>query len=122
MVTEAQENKARQEKFIDRFAAVYTPIVIGISILVALIPTLVFKQSFWNTTDSYGWFHRALSVLMVGCPCALIISTPITMISGLTRAARAGVIFKGGIFLESLSSSKVMAFDKTGTLTLASLL
>ena len=118
MVTEAQENKARQEKFIDRFAAVYTPIVIGISILVALIPTLVFKQSFWNTTESYGWFHRALSVLMVGCPCALIISTPITMVSGLTRAARAGVIFKGGIFLESLSSSKVMAFDKTGTLTL----
>jgi Cd2+/Zn2+-exporting ATPase len=118
MVNEAQENKARQEKFIDRFAAVYTPIVIGVSILVALIPTLVFKQSFWNTPESYGWFHRALSVLLVGCPCALIISTPITMVSGLTRAARAGVIFKGGIFLESLSSSKVMAFDKTGTLTL----
>jgi Cd2+/Zn2+-exporting ATPase len=118
MVTEAQENKARQEKYIDRFAAVYTPIVIGVSILVAFIPTLVFQQSFWNTPESYGWFHRALSVLMVGCPCALIISTPITMVSGLTRAARAGVIFKGGIFLESLSNSKVMAFDKTGTLTL----
>lgn len=118
MVTEAQENKAQQEKFIDRFARVYTPIVILVAILVAIIPTLVFKQSFWNTAESYGWFHRALSVLMVGCPCALIISTPITMVSGLTRAARAGVIFKGGIFLESLSSSKVMAFDKTGTLTL----
>jgi Cd2+/Zn2+-exporting ATPase len=118
LVTEAQENKARQEKFIDRFAAVYTPIVIGVAILVAIIPTLVFKQSFWNTAESYGWFHRALSVLLVGCPCALIISTPITMVSGLTRAARAGVIFKGGIFLESLSSSKLMAFDKTGTLTL----
>lgn len=118
MVTEAQENKAKQEKFIDRFARIYTPIVIAASILVAIIPTLVFKQSFWNTTESYGWFHRALSVLMVGCPCALIISTPITMVSGLTRAARAGVIFKGGIFLESLSNSKVMAFDKTGTLTL----
>lgn len=118
MVTEAQENKARQEKYIDRFARVYTPIVIAVSILVAIVPTLVFKQNFWNTPESYGWFHRALSVLMVGCPCALIISTPITMVSGLTRAARAGVIFKGGIFLESLSSSKVMAFDKTGTLTL----
>lgn len=118
LVTEAQENKARQEKYIDRFAAVYTPIVIVVAILVAVIPTLVFKQSFWNTPESYGWFHRALSVLLVGCPCALIISTPITMVSGLTRAARAGVIFKGGIFLESLSSSKVMAFDKTGTLTL----
>jgi Cd2+/Zn2+-exporting ATPase len=118
MVTEAQENKAQQEKFIDRFARVYTPIVIAVSILVAIVPTLVFRQSFWNTPESYGWFHRALSVLMVGCPCALIISTPITMVSGLTRAARAGVIFKGGIFLESLSSSKVMAFDKTGTLTL----
>ncbi len=118
MVTEAQENKARQEKYIDRFASVYTPIVIGISFLVAIIPTLVFQQNFWNTPESYGWFHRALSVLLVGCPCALIISTPITMVSGLTRAARAGVIFKGGIFLESLSSSKVIAFDKTGTLTL----
>ena len=118
LVTEAQENKARQEKYIDRFAAVYTPIVIAVAILVAVIPTLVFKQPFWNTPESYGWFHRALSVLLVGCPCALIISTPITMVSGLTRAARAGVIFKGGIFLESLSSSKVMAFDKTGTLTL----
>lgn len=90
----------------------------AISVLVAVIPTLVFKQNFWNTPETYGWFHRALSVLMVGCPCALIISTPITMVSGLTRAARAGVIFKGGIFLESLSDSKVMAFDKTGTLTL----
>ena len=118
MVTEAQENKAKQEKFIDRFARVYTPIVIVVSILVAIIPTLIFKQNFWNTSESYGWFHLALSVLMVGCPCALIISTPITMVSGLTRAARAGVIFKGGIFLESLSDSKVMAFDKTGTLTL----
>ncbi len=118
LVTEAQENKARQEKYIDRFAAVYTPIVIAVAILVAVIPTLVFNQPFWNTPESYGWFHRALSVLLVGCPCALIISTPITMVSGLTRAARAGVIFKGGIFLESLSSSKVMAFDKTGTLTL----
>ena len=118
LVTDAQENKARQEKFIDRFARVYTPIVMAISVLVAVIPTLVFKQSFWNTPETYGWFHRALSVLMVGCPCALIISTPITMVSGLTRAARAGVIFKGGVFLESLSDSKVMAFDKTGTLTL----
>ena len=118
LVTDAQENKARQEKFIDRFARVYTPIVMASSVLVAVIPTLVFKQNFWNTPETYGWFHRALSVLMVGCPCALIISTPITMVSGLTRAARAGVIFKGGIFLESLSDSKVMAFDKTGTLTL----
>ena len=118
LVTDAQENKAQQEKFIDRFARVYTPIVMAISVLVAVIPTLVFKQNFWNTPETYGWFHRALSVLMVGCPCALIISTPITMVSGLTRAARAGVIFKGGIFLESLSDSKVMAFDKTGTLTL----
>lgn len=118
LVTDAQENKAKQEKFIDRFARVYTPIVMAISVLVAVIPTLVFKQNFWNTPETYGWFHRALSVLMVGCPCALIISTPITMVSGLTRAARAGVIFKGGVFLESLSDSKVMAFDKTGTLTL----
>ena len=117
LVTEAQENKAEQVKYIDRFAAVYTPIIFGAAVLVAVIPVLFFKQPFWNLGDSYGWLHRSLSLLLVGCPCALVISTPITMISGLTRAAKAGVIFKGGIFLEGLSNAKVIAFDKTGTLT-----
>ncbi len=118
LVTETQANRSRQEKFVDRFAAVYTPIVIVIALLVMTIPTLVFRQPFWNTDASYGWLHRGLSLLMIGCPCALIISTPITLISGLTAAARSGVVFKGGVFLETLGNTKVMAFDKTGTLTI----
>lgn len=117
LVTEAQENKAEQVKFIDRFAAVYTPIVFLIAVLVSVIPVWVFRQPFWNTGEVYGWLHRSLSLLMVGCPCALVISTPITMISGLTRGAKAGVVFKGGIFLEALAKARVIAFDKTGTLT-----
>ena len=117
LVTEAQENKAEQVKFIDRFAAVYTPIVFVVAVLVAVIPVLVFRQPFWNTGETYGWLHRSLSLLMVGCPCALVISTPITMISGLTRGAKAGVVFKGGVFLEALAKARVIAFDKTGTLT-----
>ncbi|MEL7646164.1 MAG: cation-translocating P-type ATPase [Anaerolineaceae bacterium] len=118
LVLDARTVKARQEKFIDRFAAVYTPIVVGVAILTALVPTLLFGQPLWNSAGGYGWLHRALSLLMIGCPCALVISTPVTIISGLTRAARAGVIFKGGVYLESLGHSKLAAFDKTGTLTL----
>jgi len=118
LVTETQANRSRQEKFVDRFAAVYTPIVIVIALLVMTVPTLVFRQPFWNIATSYGWLHRGLSLLMIGCPCALIISTPITLISGLTAAARSGVVFKGGVFLETLGNAKVMAFDKTGTLTI----
>jgi len=118
LVTETQANRSRQEKFVDRFAAVYTPIVIVIALIAMTVPTLVFRQPFWNTPASYGWLHRGLSLLMIGCPCALIISTPITLISGLTAAARSGVVFKGGVFLETLGNAKVMAFDKTGTLTI----
>jgi Cd2+/Zn2+-exporting ATPase len=117
LVTQAQENKAGQVKFIDRFAAVYTPIVFVIALLAATIPVFFFNQPFWNAGSTYGWLHRSLSLLLVGCPCALVISTPITMISGLTRGAKAGVVFKGGIFLEELARTKVIAFDKTGTLT-----
>ena len=118
LVLDARAVKARQEKFIDRFAAVYTPLVVAAAVLTALVPTLLFGQPLWNSAGGYGWLHRALSLLMIGCPCALIVSTPVTIISGLTRAARAGVIFKGGVYLESLSRSKLAAFDKTGTLTL----
>ncbi len=117
LVTEAQASKAKQEKFIDKFASIYTPIVMLIAILVVVIPNVFFKQALWNTAHAYGWLHRGLSLLMIGCPCALVISTPVTIISGLTRAARSGVIFKGGVYLEGLSKVKAMAFDKTGTLT-----
>ncbi len=88
-----------------------------IAILVVVIPTVFFRQALWNTPHAYGWLHRGLSLLMIGCPCALVISTPVTIISGLTRAARSGVVFKGGVYLEGLSKVKAMAFDKTGTLT-----
>jgi len=118
LVLDAREEKARQGKFIDRFAAVYTPIVVAVAVLTALVPTLFFGQPLWNSAAGYGWLHRALSLLMIGCPCALVVSTPVTIISGLTRAARAGVIFKGGVYLETLGQSKLAAFDKTGTLTL----
>ncbi|HOH92408.1 MAG TPA: cation-translocating P-type ATPase, partial [Anaerolineaceae bacterium] len=117
LVTEAQASKAKQEKFIDKFASIYTPIVMLIAILVVVIPTVFFRQALWNTPHAYGWLHRGLSLLMIGCPCALVISTPVTIISGLTRAARSGVVFKGGVYLEGLSKVKAMAFDKTGTLT-----
>jgi len=118
LVLDAREEKARQEKFIDRFAAVYTPIVVAVAVLTALVPPLFFGQPLWNSAAGYGWLHRALSLLMIGCPCALVVSTPVTIISGLTRAARAGVIFKGGVYLETLGQSKLAASDKTGTLTL----
>ena len=117
LVTEAQANHSDQQKFIDRFSKVYTPIVFAIAVAVALVPVLFFGQPLLNQVEGYGWLHRALSVLLVGCPCALVISTPVTMISGLTRAARLGVVFKGGIYLEQLGQTKAIAFDKTGTLT-----
>lgn len=117
MVAVAQGNKARQEKAIDRFATVYTPIVMVLAVLVAVVPPLFFAQPWWNEAGTYGWLHRALSLLMIGCPCALVISTPITIISGLSNGARNGVVFKGGIYLEALSQSRVIAFDKTGTLS-----
>jgi Cd2+/Zn2+-exporting ATPase len=117
LVTKAQATKSKQEKFIERFARVYTPIVLAVALLVVLVPKVFFQQPFWNTSSSYGWLHRGLSLLMVGCPCALVISTPITLISALTRAAREGVIFKGGVYLENLSHANAIVFDKTGTLT-----
>lgn len=117
LVTEAQANKANQQKFIDRFAAVYTPIVVAFAFLIVTLPVFVLNQPLFNTEASYGWLHRGLSLLMIGCPCALVISTPVTMIAALTRAAREGVIFKGGVFLETLGNVKAIAFDKTGTLT-----
>lgn len=118
LVTEAQATKAKQEKFIDRFANVYTPIVVLVAALVVIIPVAFLRQPFWNVAGEYGWLHRGLSLLMIGCPCALVISTPITIISALTRAAREGVVFKGGLYLENLSQAKAVALDKTGTLTL----
>ena len=117
LVTEAQAAKADSQKFIDTFAKYYTPAIFILAIFVAIIPPLVFGYPFGNVGVERGWLYRALSLLVIGCPCALVISTPVTIISSLIRAARSGIIFKGGVFIEKLSKIKVFAFDKTGTLT-----
>ncbi len=117
LVTQAQASKAKTQKFIDRFAKYYTPMMMVLALLVAIIPTVFFNQPLLNNGAERGWLYRSLSLLVIGCPCALVISTPVTIISALTRAARSGIIFKGGVFLERLSKLKVIAFDKTGTLT-----
>ncbi len=118
MVTEAQSQQSRSQKFIDKFAQYYTPAMVILAVLMASIPPLFFGEPFLNLPDgTRGWLHRSLVLLVISCPCALVISTPVTMVASLTRAAREGVLFKGGIFVEALSKIKAFAFDKTGTLT-----
>ncbi|MEM7115630.1 MAG: heavy metal translocating P-type ATPase [Chloroflexota bacterium] len=118
MVEEAQENQAPTQRFVDRFARIYTPLVIVVALLVALIPPLLFNQPFWVATNPIeGWIYRALALLVVACPCALVISTPVSIISAISNGARNGILFKGGAFVESLSRVRAIAFDKTGTLT-----
>lgn len=118
MVEEAQEKRAPTQRFVDRFARVYTPAVVFLALLVAVMPPLMFGQAFWDpAAPTEGWLYRALALLVVACPCALVISTPVSIISAIANAARHGVLIKGGVFLEVLSRTKVLAFDKTGTLT-----
>jgi Cd2+/Zn2+-exporting ATPase len=118
LVTQAQSRQSQSQKFIDRFAHYYTPVMVLLALLVAIVPPLFLGAPFLNPADgSRGWLYRALALLIISCPCALVISTPVTMVAGLTRAARAGVLFKGSVFLEALSKLRTFAFDKTGTLT-----
>jgi len=114
LVQQAQSRQSPAQRFIDRFARVYTPAVTAVAALVAIVPPLLFSQPFWG---EQGWLMRALQMLVIACPCALVISTPVTLVSAMTNAASHGVLIKGGRYLEALSRVKVFAFDKTGTLT-----
>ncbi|QIN85516.1 cadmium-translocating P-type ATPase (plasmid) [Rubrobacter tropicus] len=110
LVEEAQAKKAPAEQFVDRFSRVYTPIVVAAAVLLAAVPPLL--------GAGFGeWFYRALALLIIACPCALVISTPVTVVSGIGAASRRGILVKGGAALEAAGRLKALAFDKTGTLT-----
>ncbi len=111
LVEEAQESKAPTERFIDRFSRYYTPGVFLVAALVAVLPPLVVGAS-WSE-----WVYKALAILLIGCPCALVISTPAAIAAALSAGARRGLLLKGGAVLESLGKVTTAAFDKTGTLT-----
>ncbi|KAF6672793.1 heavy metal translocating P-type ATPase [Pantoea sp. EKM21T] len=110
-VEEAQGAKAPTQRFVDRFAQIYTPVVFAIAVAVAVLPPLIAGES-WQ-----AWIYKALVMLVIACPCALVISTPVTLVSGLTAAARRGILIKGGVYLEEGRKLKWLALDKTGTLT-----
>lgn len=117
LVEEAQSVRAPSQRLIDQFARYYTPGVVVIAALVALVPPLLFNAPFYSTPTTQGWLYRALELLVIACPCSLVISTPVTIISAITAAARQGVLIKGGAYLEALGGINTIAFDKTGTLT-----
>lgn len=111
MVEDAAASKGKQEKLISRFAAVYTPIIVGIAVLIAVLPPLFGLGSFAD------WIYKALVVLVASCPCAIVISVPLSYYAGIGAASRSGVLIKGGKYLEALAGADTFVFDKTGTLT-----
>jgi len=110
-IQEAQADKAPAQRFVDKFASIYTPLVFVMAIVVAAVPPLTGHGSFAD------WFYKALVLLVLACPCALVISTPVTVVSGLGGAARRGILIKGGVHLENARKLRTVALDKTGTLT-----
>ena len=110
LVEHAAENKSHSEHFITRFARIYTPVVVGLAILLAVIPSLITGQ--WAV-----WIYRALMFLVVSCPCALVISIPLTFFGGIGGASRKGILIKGSNYMDTLSRIRTVVFDKTGTLT-----
>ncbi|WP_435360686.1 heavy metal translocating P-type ATPase [Haloarchaeobius sp. DFWS5] len=111
LVTDAQSNKTERERFVERFAQYYTPLVTGIAILVTLVPPLLLAG------DWIFWTRNGIKLLVIACPCAFVISTPVSVVSAVTSAAKRGVLVKGGDRLEAMGEVDVVAFDKTGTLT-----
>ena len=111
MVEEAQSSKTDREQFVERFAGYYTPVVVVFAVLTTVVPPL-FLGGAWVT-----WFVRGITLLVLACPCAFVISTPVSVVSGITSAAKNGVLIKGGDHLESMGEVEAVAFDKTGTLT-----
>lgn len=111
LVEQAQTRKAAAQRFVDRFAKVYTPSVLVLALLVSVVPVLFFGLEFRS------WFYKSLVLLVISCPCALVISTPITIVSAFTNAAKQGILIKGGNYLEALGGIQAIAFDKTGTIT-----
>ncbi len=111
LVGDAQGQKAPSQRFVDRFAKIYTPTVFVVAILVLLSGPLLFNGTWMQ------WTYRALVLLVIACPCALVIATPVSIVSGLTAMARRGVLIKGGVFLEEIGKLKALAVDKTGTIT-----
>lgn len=110
-IREAQSQQAPTQRFVDRFSRWYTPIVVLLAILIAVVPPLAFGEQF------KPWLYKALVLLVIACPCALVISTPVTVVSGLAACARRGLLVKGGVHLEQAHKLRILAVDKTGTLT-----